>query len=82
MGPAPGPLEWDHICNLLHKKSFNLHVDNFYDKHQHNINTTSTLCHPISLHCGPHRLTVEVLKNRAPSDRSIRLIWPVWLEMG
>ena len=36
----------------------------------------------IALHCGPHRLTVEVLKNRAPSDRSIRLIWPVWLEMG
>ena len=42
MGPAPGPLEWDHICNLLHKKSFNLHVDNFYDKHQHNINTLSS----------------------------------------
>ena len=36
----------------------------------------------VSAHCGPHRPTVGGVKKRAPSDRSIRLIWPVWLEMG
>ena len=42
MGPAPGPFEWDHICNLQHEQSFNLDILIMliiYDKHQHNINT-------------------------------------------